>query len=72
MEHDEIVYIVLGVCAIAIALLIVSIVQMKRNRLKPSDWLAHPPGIPTGSVKALIAMPVVFISCGSRYRTRFW
>lgn len=62
MELDEIVYIVVGVCAIIVVLLVVSIVQMKRSRLKPSEWLEHPLGIPTGSVRALIAMLIVFIT----------
>jgi len=62
MDNHEVIYIIVGLCVIVIMLLIVSIVQMKRSRLKPSDWLEHPLGIPTGSVRALIAMLVVFIT----------
>jgi small-conductance mechanosensitive channel len=62
MDLDEIVYIVVGVCAIVVALFIISIVQMKRSRLKPSDWLEHPLGISTGSVRALVVIMIVFIT----------
>ena len=59
---DEIIYIVIGLCVIVILLLIVSVIQMKRSKLKPGEWLEHPLGIPTGSVRALIAIMIVFIT----------
>jgi small-conductance mechanosensitive channel len=62
MNLDEITYIVIGVCVIVVALLVVSILQMRSNRLKPRDWIEHPLGIPTGSVRALLALIIVLIT----------
>jgi small-conductance mechanosensitive channel len=62
MNLDEIIYIVIGVCVIIIALLIVSLFQMRSNKLKPRDWIEHPLGIPTGSVRALLALIILLIT----------
>jgi amino acid transporter len=62
MNLDEIIYIVVGMCVIVIALLIVSIFQMRNNKLTPRDWIEHPLGIPTGSVRALLAIIIVLIT----------
>jgi small-conductance mechanosensitive channel len=62
MNLDEIIYIVIGVCVIVVALLVVSILQMRSNRLKPRDWIEHPLGIPTGSVRALLALIIVLVT----------
>jgi len=55
-------YIVIGVGVIIIVLLAVSVLQMRKNKLEPSDWLEHPLGIPTGSVRALLAILLVFVT----------
>ena len=35
---------------------------MRSSRLKPRDWIEHPLGIPTGSVRALLALIIVLVT----------
>ena len=54
--------IVAGVGVIVIILLFISLLQMKKSKLEPSEWIEHPLGIPTGSVRALLAILLIFIT----------
>ncbi|MBN2324669.1 MAG: hypothetical protein JXQ30_13125 [Spirochaetes bacterium] len=41
-NSGEIAYIVFGICVLVVALLMVSLVQMKRGNLKAGEWIEHP------------------------------
>lgn len=43
-------------------LLIVSLMLMKSGRIKSDQWIEHPLGIPTGSVRALIAVIILLVA----------
>ena len=52
---------IISLCGIVVILLLISVILLGKGRLKPSDWLTHPLGIPTGSVRALLAILIVFV-----------
>jgi hypothetical protein len=62
MRSRATAYLYIGVGGIVIVLLLVSVLQMRKNKLEPSVWLEHPLGVPTGSVRVLLAILLVFVT----------
>jgi|GEM_PF-3141890 len=55
----SLIAIVVGIGGIVLFLLLISLVLIWLGRLKSTEWLEHPLGIPTGSVRAILALLVV-------------
>jgi len=53
---------VIIVGGVFLVLLIVSLVLMKSGRIKSDHWIERPLGLPTGSVRALLAIIILLVA----------